>query len=125
MRRGVPLESRPHRNPRLCALMRRELLALLRCPQSGSTLKLTTFDDDASSDVHFGLLTSTDEAWIYPIVAGVPSMLARNVPSFFQQRFAAQIGAAGISLEAHLASGNEHWSFSEEWGSFFSSDLKR
>jgi SAM-dependent methyltransferase len=52
-------------------------------------------------------------------------MLARNVPAYFLDKYAAEASVAGLELKAHVSDRVNDWSFSAEWNSFFANDVKR
>jgi ubiquinone/menaquinone biosynthesis C-methylase UbiE/uncharacterized protein YbaR (Trm112 family) len=99
--------------------MRRELLEYLRCPATHSRLQLVPFEEDDRGNVTTGLLSAGPH--IYPIIAGVPSMLPNNVPP----HFAEQARAAGIDIGPHVSARKDDWSFSDEWSAFFNKKVTR
>ncbi|MDR7450220.1 MAG: class I SAM-dependent methyltransferase [Armatimonadota bacterium] len=66
--------------------MRREIVDLLRCPASGSRLKVEVRETQGEAIVS-GFLVAEDTGWRYPIVAGVPRFVP---PEHYAETFGFQ-----------------------------------
>jgi 2-polyprenyl-3-methyl-5-hydroxy-6-metoxy-1,4-benzoquinol methylase/uncharacterized protein YbaR (Trm112 family) len=108
--------------------MRTQLLEYLRCPVSGASLDLIPFEavhGPGREDVKFGLLRSRTGGRLYPVVAGVPSLVPDSFPRTFAERFARQIEQAAGADAPGAGHAERRWSFSDEWGEFFAQKLTR
>lgn len=63
--------------------MKQALVAVLRCPECGSTLSLVTEDDPAAAEIENGSLRCIGCASTYPIVRGIPRFVGSNYAGSF------------------------------------------
>ena len=63
--------------------MKHALVAVLRCPDCGSTLSLVTEDGPAAAEIESGSLRCDACATVYPIVRGIPRFVGSNYAGSF------------------------------------------
>lgn len=106
--------------------MENKFMKYLFDPENLGNLDAHLFEVE-NDNVISGLLVNNVSSNSYPIIKGVPIMLANGFSKEFLERFSSELSKINDKYSNKLSFGRSslNWSFSSEWESFFEEDMKK